>query len=36
MILAFKIQPEEGWHVEILPRSSLSNSGYMLSNSVGL
>ncbi len=31
-----KIQPEEGWHVEILPRSSLSNSGYMLSNSVGL
>ncbi len=23
-------------HVEILPRSSLSNSGYMLSNSVGL
>jgi deoxyuridine 5'-triphosphate nucleotidohydrolase len=31
-----KIQPEEGWHVEILPRSSLSNSGYILSNCVGL
>jgi deoxyuridine 5'-triphosphate nucleotidohydrolase len=31
-----KIQPENGWHIEILPRSSLSNSGYMLSNSVGL
>ncbi|MGL5355086.1 MAG: dUTP diphosphatase [Cetobacterium sp.] len=31
-----KIQPEDGWHVEILPRSSLSNSGYILSNCVGL
>lgn len=31
-----KVQPGDGWHVEILPRSSLSNSGYMLANSVGL
>jgi deoxyuridine 5'-triphosphate nucleotidohydrolase len=31
-----KIQPEEGWHIEILPRSSLSNTGWMLANSVGL
>jgi dUTP pyrophosphatase len=31
-----KIQPEDGWHAEILPRSSLSNSGYMLANSIGL
>lgn len=31
-----KVQPQPGWHVEILPRSSLSNSGYILSNCVGL
>jgi dUTP pyrophosphatase len=31
-----KLIPELGWHVEVLPRSSLSNIGYMLSNSVGL
>jgi dUTP pyrophosphatase len=31
-----KVQPELGWHVEILPRSSLSNTGYMLANSIGL
>jgi len=31
-----KIQPEDGWHIEILARSSLSNSGYILTNSVGL
>lgn len=31
-----KVKPSPGWHVEILPRSSLSKSGYMLSNSVGL
>ena len=30
------IQPEDGFHIELLPRSSLSNSGYMLSNSIGL
>lgn len=31
-----KVQPPEGWHVEIIPRSSLSQSGYCLSNSIGL
>ena len=30
------IVPPDNWHVEVLPRSSLSNSGYMLANSVGL
>lgn len=28
--------PEEGFHFEVVPRSSLSNSGYMLSNSIGI
>ena len=31
-----QVQPPMGFHIEILPRSSLSNSGYMLANSVGL
>lgn len=31
-----KVKPPSGYHVEILPRSSLSNSGYILANSVGL
>lgn len=31
-----KVIPPEGYHIEILPRSSLSNTGYVLSNSVGL
>ena len=31
-----RIQPGEGYYTEILPRSSLSKSGYMLSNSVGV
>jgi dUTP pyrophosphatase len=31
-----KISPPEGYYVEILPRSSLSKTGYMLSNSVGV
>lgn len=31
-----RVIPELGWHVELLPRSSLSSSGYMLANSVGL
>lgn len=31
-----KIRPEDGYHIEILPRSSLSNSGYILSNCTGL
>lgn len=30
-----KVQPPEGYYTEILPRSSLSKTGYMLSNSVG-
>lgn len=30
------VEPPIGWHVEVLPRSSLSNSGYMLTNSIGL
>lgn len=31
-----KVVPPEGYYVEILPRSSLSKTGYMLSNSVGV
>lgn len=31
-----KVEPPLGWHVEILPRSSLSNLGFILTNSVGL
>jgi len=31
-----RVQPPEGYYLEILPRSSLSNTGYMLSNSVGV
>jgi dUTP pyrophosphatase len=31
-----KTQPPPGYHLELLPRSSLSNSGYILANSVGL
>jgi dUTP pyrophosphatase len=30
-----KVQPPEGYYTEILPRSSLSKTGYCLSNSVG-
>jgi len=30
------VQPEKGYHTEILLRSSIVKSGYMLSNSVGL
>lgn len=30
-----KVQPPCGYYTEILPRSSLSKTGYMLSNSVG-
>ena len=29
------VQPPEGYYLEILPRSSMSKTGYMLSNSVG-
>lgn len=31
-----KVSPPEGYYLEILPRSSLSNTGYVLSNSVGV
>lgn len=31
-----KINPPAGYHIELLPRSSLSKTGWMLSNSVGL
>lgn len=30
-----KVQPPEGYYTEILPRSSMSKTGYCLSNSVG-
>ena len=31
-----KVVPPEGYYTEIVPRSSLSKTGYMLSNSVGI
>ena len=31
-----KVQPPEGYHTEILPRSSLIKTGYVLANSVGI
>ena len=31
-----KMEIPPGWHIELYPRSSLSNSGYMLANSVGI
>jgi dUTP pyrophosphatase len=31
-----KVQPPQGYYTEILPRSSLSKTGYILSNSVGI
>lgn len=31
-----QVQPEDGWHIELLARSSLSDYGWSLSNSVGL
>ena len=30
------VQPPPGYYIEIMPRSSLSKTGYMLSNSVGV
>ena len=30
------VQPPEGFYFEIVPRSSLSKTGYMLSNSIGI
>ena len=29
-----KFQPDDGWYIEILPISSLSNSGYILENNI--
>jgi dUTP pyrophosphatase len=31
-----QVQPSSGYYTEIVPRSSLSKSGYMLSNSIGI
>jgi dUTP pyrophosphatase len=31
-----RVSPPEGYYIEILPRSSLSKTGYMLANSVGI
>lgn len=31
-----KLQVDSGWYTEIVPRSSLSKSGYMLTNSIGI
>lgn len=31
-----RVRPPLGYHIEVLPRSSLSNTGWMMSNSVGL
>lgn len=31
-----KIQPAFGWYFDLVPRSSISKSGYMLANSVGV
>lgn len=30
------VKPPDGYYIEIVPRSSLSKTGYMLSNSVGI
>jgi dUTP pyrophosphatase len=30
------VEPDFGWYMEIIPRSSLSSSGYMLTNSLGI
>jgi dUTP pyrophosphatase len=30
-----RVSPPEGYYIEILPRSSMSKTGYMLANSVG-
>lgn len=31
-----QIQPEFGWYFDLVPRSSISKSGYMLANNVGI
>lgn len=30
------IQPEEGYYMELIPRSSISKTGYMMTNSIGI
>jgi dUTP pyrophosphatase len=30
------VQPAFGWYFDVVPRSSISKSGYMLANSVGV
>ena len=35
MILGLVISPPTGYYIEIVPRSSISKTGYMLANSVG-
>jgi dUTPase len=31
-----KVQPSYGWYFDLVPRSSISKTGYMLANSVGV
>jgi dUTP pyrophosphatase len=31
-----RVQPAFGWYFDLVPRSSISKSGYMLANSVGI
>lgn len=31
-----KAKPERGWYISIVPRSSLSKSGYIMTNSIGI
>jgi dUTP pyrophosphatase len=31
-----RVSPPDGYYIEILPRSSMSKTGYMLANSVGI
>lgn len=31
-----KIKPSYGWYFEVIPRSSISKTGYMLANSIGI
>lgn len=31
-----KVQPEYGWYFDLVPRSSLAKTGYMLANSIGI
>jgi dUTP pyrophosphatase len=31
-----KVSPPDGYYIEIIPRSSMSKTGYMLANSVGI